>query len=59
MTAAQSRIRSLGEPIEPARLPGHTQIPFHVVKNVLANALEGFNAELDADLELAKIFKAA
>ncbi len=49
---------SIRETIE-ARLPGHTQIPFHVVKNVLANALEGFNAELDANPELAKIFKAA
>ncbi len=49
---------SIRETIE-ARLPGHTQIPFRVVKNVLANALEGFNAELDPNPELAKSFKAA
>ena len=42
-----------------ARLPGHTAIPFRLVKQVLANALEQFAAELDANPELAKTFEAA
>ena len=42
-----------------ARLPGHTEIPFSLLKSVLARSIESFAAELDANPALAKSLKAA
>jgi len=49
---------SMRETVE-TYLPGHTQIPFRLLKGVLANAMEQFARELDANPELAKSLKAA
>ena len=49
---------SIKETIQ-ARLPGHTEISFTMLKHVLGNAIEQFAKELDANPELAKILKAA
>ena len=42
-----------------ARLPGHTAIPFTILKDVLSSAISNFAAELDTDPKLANILKAA
>jgi hypothetical protein len=42
-----------------ARLPGHTEIPFSTLKDVLARSIEEFAAQLDANPALVRSPKAA
>jgi hypothetical protein len=57
--AAQRELENQLKSVVEAHLPGHTAIPFSVLKDVLSNALSKFSAELDADPKLAKMLKAA
>jgi len=57
--AAEKELHNDYRCVVEARLPGHTAIPFNVLKDVLANAISSFAEKMDADPQLAKRLKVA